>query len=326
VNLFVLDTQGKLPVVDVLSGSKQIFQSSLPNIQPFLSLSPSSVKAYLVPHDSRTWTREYLKYVRSAAEDKPTIYFNRSDNPTKHRIPNTISLQHTIPTDFKPYNCILIPYNVQSLEFLNFRTFGKPIISFVGYTPRISPRRIMRAFFQSPLHPLKSNGSLVRKFGVLNLSRMSDSILVSRPYYGGAISQISNPTSHRREFVTSMAESDFVFAPRGDANGSQRFFEALSCGRIPVVPKTNIFLPKFLKHSELLHFLEIKTLSSNLQFKLGSFWTTLDSSLYTQIQVENRKVFRNSLNFSTYMLSLLAVESVEELQPLVFNDETLATK
>jgi hypothetical protein len=155
---------------------------------------------------------------------------------------------------------------------------------------------------------------------------MSDSILVSRPYYGGAISQISNPTSHRREFVTSMAESDFVFAPRGDANGSQRFFEALSCGRIPVVPKTNIFLPKFLKHSELLHFLEIKTLSSNLQFKLGSFWTTLDSSLYTQIQVENRKVFRNSLNFSTYMLSLLAVESVEELQPLVFNDETLATK
>jgi hypothetical protein len=298
-----------------------LYQEELPNIKPFLSASPISAQAYLVPHDSRTWTREYLKVVRQEAEKKPTIYFNRSDNPTKYRIPNTISLQHTIPLNCDPLNCIIIPYNVQSLGFLNLRPFGAPVISFVGYTPRISPRRILRGVTQSPLHPIKSNGSIVRKFGVSRLDKISNSIVVSRSHYGGAISQIPDPIAHRRTFVTSIAESDFVFAPRGDANGSQRFFETLSCGRIPVVPKTEFFFPKFLEGSEVLHFLEVKTLSSNLESVINSFWSALDSDLYNEIQMENRKVFKTTLNFSTYILSLFAVESIEEWQWLFFDNQ-----
>jgi hypothetical protein len=38
-------------------------------------------------------------------------------------------------------------------------------------------------------------------------------------------------------------ESDFVLAPKGDGNYSNRFLETLSLGRIPVVVDTDIMLP-----------------------------------------------------------------------------------
>lgn len=57
-----------------------------------------------------------------------------------------------------------------------------------------------------------------------------------------------DPAQARREFVDSIVESDFVLAPKGDGNYSNRFLETLSLGRIPVLPDTDVVLP-FAKES-----------------------------------------------------------------------------
>lgn len=46
-----------------------------------------------------------------------------------------------------------------------------------------------------------------------------------------------------REFFENIRDSDFTLAPRGRGNFSIRFYQTLSCGRIPIVPDTDTLLP-----------------------------------------------------------------------------------
>lgn len=323
VKLFSLDPDAGQPTVDIFSGNKQVFQGALPDISPFLVTNERSADAFIVPHDSKRWSGEYYRYVKKASEQKTVLYFNRSDYPTNFKIPNTISLQNTLAPCRATHNCIVIPYNVKSLDFLSVREYKAPIISFVGYLPRNSLSRMIRSSLQCPFHPLKANGALVRKIGVLNLSKIKGSIVNSRTYYGGAISQIPSLITHREEFLSSIENSDFVLSPRGDANGSQRFFEAFSCGRVPVVPDTKFFLPRIIEHNMRPIYLTVKTLSTDLERTVTSFWNSLDADSYTAIQFENRRVFKEYFNYSSFLLRLLSVDSVNDLKELfVANDET----
>jgi hypothetical protein len=52
-----------------------------------------------------------------------------------------------------------------------------------------------------------------------------------------------DPTKARKDFIDSIIESDFVLAPKGDGNYSNRFLETLSLGRIPVLIDTDAVLP-----------------------------------------------------------------------------------
>jgi hypothetical protein len=47
----------------------------------------------------------------------------------------------------------------------------------------------------------------------------------------------------REEYIQNIVNSDFVLAPKGDANFSSRFYETLSLGRIPVLIDTDMVLP-----------------------------------------------------------------------------------
>jgi Exostosin family len=47
----------------------------------------------------------------------------------------------------------------------------------------------------------------------------------------------------RKKFVTNMLDSDYVLCTRGGGNFSYRFYETLSCGRIPVFINTDCALP-----------------------------------------------------------------------------------
>jgi hypothetical protein len=67
---------------------------------------------------------------------------------------------------------------------------------------------------------------------------------IVRRGFSGALKTIDLPPERaRKEFIDNVRESDFVLAPKGDGNYSNRFLEALSMGRIPVVVDTDIMLP-----------------------------------------------------------------------------------
>jgi hypothetical protein len=123
-------------------------------------------------------------------------------------------------------------------------------------------------------------------------------------------------------FLRSIEDSDFVYSPRGDANGSQRFYEVLSSGRIPVVPNSKIILPNIIEGGTKPYFLEIRTLSSNLARSIETFWSGLDKETYFEIQMQNRKSFKYHLSFSYYIMCLFGAENLESWQPFIHEPES----
>lgn len=64
-----------------------------------------------------------------------------------------------------------------------------------------------------------------------------------RPDDGSPAPLVEGVANRRRQFVDNMLGSDYVLCVRGAGNFSMRFYEALSCGRIPVFVDTNSPLP-----------------------------------------------------------------------------------
>ena len=82
---------------------------------------------------------------------------------------------------------------------------------------------------------------------MLNACRRSDlvqTLFIERNSFSGARRTIElDPMVARKEFVDSILNADFVLAPKGDGNYSNRFLEALNFGRIPVLLDTESVLP-----------------------------------------------------------------------------------
>jgi len=67
---------------------------------------------------------------------------------------------------------------------------------------------------------------------------------IVRKSFSGAHRTIElDPAQARKEYLDSIIHSDFVLAPKGDGNYSNRFLKTLCMGRIPVLPDTDTVLP-----------------------------------------------------------------------------------
>ncbi len=67
--------------------------------------------------------------------------------------------------------------------------------------------------------------------------------IIRRSFSGAHRTIELDPARARREFIDNIIDGDFVLAPKGDGNYSNRFLEVLSLGRIPVLVDTDVVLP-----------------------------------------------------------------------------------
>lgn len=307
MKLFIAKQEPRLPLIDLLRNETQIFQQMPPSISSFLS---SEVKAecYLIPHDASHWSNHYFRYVKTLSKQKPILFFNRSDIPRQISMSNAISIQTSLTSPIK-MKTIIVPYNIRALSSRKNRLYSaRPKISFVGFVPRLGVRRLLRSFETDPLHPLRHNSAFIRKCGIRELSRVFPSAnIIERKHYGGARSLISEVNSFREEYESSIYESDLVFAPRGDANSSQRYFETLSAGRVPIVPDTKIFFPRTLGTEKPI-MVSCKYSSVDVYEKVMLFWSQLTKDSYLEIQSFNRDFFRDQLDYSVYIHQLMTFD------------------
>lgn len=293
--------------IDLLSGYHQIFQGPPPDISSYIVKS-GVADAFLIPHDAMHWTKEYTRFVESLSQENPVIFFNRGDYPSNIKIENAYSIQNTI-TRTKT-NVILAPYNVLTLGLKNIREYTQnPTISFVGFVPNLLSRRLLKNPTRTISHPLKNSSAIVRKFGLYNLEKcFSNSEIVRRNHYGGSSRLIENPISFREVFIDSIYNVDLVFAPRGDANGSQRFFETLSAGRIPIVPETGMRMPLDITSQAELTFLSCSTLSFDIHDVVMSWWSRLNNSEFKDIQVKNFQLYSDKLDYRKFITDFFTSE------------------
>lgn len=263
----------------------------------------------LVPHDAKFFSKNvsYLRYLDQLAEEKPLLISNRGDFPKKINLKNAIILRVGIEPNEQVSNTIVLPYNIKPISNLSFRDYAeKPKVSFVGQVPKISIGRTIKSIKKSPLHPIKTNAAFVRR---LALSKVKKSILsheiVIRDSYGGLEEIVTNPQIKREEYIKSILESDLVLCPRGDSNGSLRFYETLSAGRVPLIPKTQIILPIIKDFNLANYIIFFDSITGNLTAEVLNFWKELDPIKYLELQRDLGMIFSQHLKFDIFLQNLL---------------------
>ena len=316
MRIYLAESLPKVSKIEFLSLKHGLFQSPIESNLLQIVEKINQCEAILVPHDAYHFhkKRDYINYLNELSSFKMIIYSDRGDFPKHTKISNSVAIRVAINPGERVTNKVVVPYNVEPLDFLPIRRLAKePRISFVGYVPHISPNRFAHTLQQSPLHPILGNGAVVRKVSLNRLKNSKfDTTVIERPSYGAHPGTNSSIDLSRSEFLRIFAESDFVLTPRGDSNQSARFYEALSSGRTPILPDTMIVLPKPIGRnlparvfSALTSVFSVKQLEKSVEKRWNQF---LANEHYVQYQSEMKYYFQHQLQFNNYIRTLFGLD------------------
>tara|TARA_R110001592_G_scaffold327122_1_gene608209 strand:- start:9562 stop:11001 length:1440 start_codon:yes stop_codon:yes gene_type:complete len=101
----------------------------------------------------------------------------------------------------------------------------------------------------------------------------------------------------REEYVDNIKESDMVLCSRGAGNFSYRLYEALSCGKIPIIIDTDISLPCY----NVIDWEKfIITTPSNINKDIKKWWDNMDDKKYAEAQEYSRFIYEQYLTPSGF--------------------------
>lgn len=304
-----------VPVIDWLGGTAGPFSGPTPNLQSWIT--DSNHDAYLCPHDlfDIQKNKGYLSELLKLATNNYVIASNRGDKPIHLCHPRIISFQTSIEvgTYCSNHPTIVVPYNVEVNSTLISRAFpNQPTTSFVGYVPSLTLGRLWRSFFPFPPRIIKRNGALIRRIGLRSLSKISGSKIIAHNSYSATHKIAREEPDRREQYAQSIIDSDLVFAPRGDGNSSQRLYETLASGRVPIIPNTDMFLPRILEEMSSRFILFVNPTSNDLDQAVELFWEGLDEERYLQLQREIFDFYNTELRYKDFIERLFSL-SVDEM-------------
>lgn len=314
MKIFIADAIPNQPVIDIVSGAYS-------NLDRPITLSINSFKgsleqsdAVLIPHDAYDFrsNHNYIKYIDQLSKKKTVIFSDRSDFPICPKIKNSISLRVAINPGEGIWNKIVVPYNIDSLSHLPLRQYNsQPTIDFTGFVPRItSPRRFLKSLKRGPRNIIIDNSSMVRLLAINKCKKqLQDFSYTKRNKYFKGTKDHHQRSLDREEFINNMSTSDIILAPRGDANQSQRFYEALSSGRIVLIPNSRIIFPSVYLKSEIMKtsLILFNLNEGSLSKRVNDFWHGIQSeNNYYARQKQIKKFFNEELRFDVFIEKLFS--------------------
>lgn len=126
-----------------------------------------------------------------------------------------------------------------------------------------------------------------------NHSQIKSDFIYRDKYRAGAITEKQREKS-TIEFFENLNNSPYTFCLRGAGNFSVRFYEALACGRIPVLIDTDVELPlqEVIKWDE--HICRVLP-NENVSKKLIEFHKSHTTNSFNALQKSNRNLYENYL-------------------------------
>lgn len=123
----------------------------------------------------------------------------------------------------------------------------------------------------------------------------------------------------RMDYVDNMVNSDYIFCCRGSGNYSNRFYEVLSCGRIPIFLDTDCKLPldNLIDWKKYCVWIEEKD-ADNIAEKVAEFHARLSPDEFKNLQLACRKIWLEHLSPQGFYAS-----SFQRLQEYGRNPDTL---
>ena len=303
--IFIGKDVAGLPLIDILTSNSERFSSNANLASELnLELNLELADAVLIPHDLYYLRKnsKYKSYVRNLAKKVPVIVFSTGDYPIFVGTKNIIYLQTHSTARLRKTNVIQIPYNAATLSNLEVEPYNsEPRSSFVGFIPRPTPRRVLYGFKSMPLDPFKSNGSFIRKFMLIKLKKVSNVSVTTRDKFGRAKGYSEEILAKNRvEFIKSIKESHAVWAPRGDANQSVRFYEGLSAGRLCLIPNSNMKIPfSFCQRHKF--FVAEYSWKNNWGTQLQDYWNNLEKEDWENLSKEIIKIYSDIFHYPRFV-------------------------
>jgi hypothetical protein len=259
-----------------------------------------------------------LRSVRELAQQtqKPVLWFNYGDatDPIQISTPQSIVLRSSgYRSQLLPHE-LVIPAFVEDVgEQYGYAPRQKlhqtPTIGFSGMvklpTPwqelkfqgrvlgtraRIACQSLTGAMFQGLYYRRRAMSTL------LAAKEVACNFYIRNSFSGNARTVAGDPTQLRREFISSIQDSDLSLVIRGDGNFSLRFFEVLSLGRIPIFIDTDSPLPleSEIDYDSIMLRVPYQKIDVLPQL-VREFWDAMTPEEYLRRQVAARELFAYTL-------------------------------
>lgn len=165
--------------------------------------------------------QDIINSYQSYDNSKTIFIFLITDSCDAFVIPNNVKLYRTsLLKSIKSQNEYILPYIWEGNEhsFAPLNITYKPIIGFCG---------LMSNYRVKTLSLIKNDDRFVSNF------------IIRNEFWGGK----PHDTEIVKNFQDNMQSSHFNVCNRGAGNFSMRFYQTLSCGRIPILLNTDMLLP-----------------------------------------------------------------------------------
>lgn len=272
--------------------------------------------------DASERTRRYLETVKSSYSryGKPIALFVGGDLSNGLDFPGFAVLKGTqFKSSLKKNEIIIPPYCEDFKELYGSeprKKGNKAVIGFCGWAgfdrPADYAKYLIKNFVfdmesalsRDPSRQVYKKGIYFRRKAIRAI-RKSDRVaanLIVRKSFSGSPETISiSPEQARREYTENMRGSDFVLAPKGDANYSVRFFEALSFGRIPILVDTDVCLPleEEIDYSSCIVRVNYRDLD-RLPEIVADFYAGLTEERFAAMQKNARETFEKYLRYDSF--------------------------
>lgn len=239
----------------------------------------------------------------------PTIIFFLSDSDKPIPIKNTIIFRTSLNQSTRKKNEFALPAweeNIIENYFsgnLQLRKKGdKPTLGFTGYAPERSLIREVYNRAESFLKfkkPNKGSFSGVRSeaLKVLSSNDLIKKQFILRDVFWGTQPDAAKRKKEKEEFIANIINSDYILCARGGGNFSYRFYETLSCGRIPLFINTDCVLPYDfeINYKNYCVWIEHRELSQADEI-LHSFHENISEENFISLQHNCRRLWQDYLS------------------------------
>lgn len=201
---------------------------------------------------SPEWNKKiFLEFQNYVFPKKIIVFFNSDSDVSLNYRDNVYIFRTSFYKTTKKENEFALPcFNNDCGKFVNRKWEEIPKICFCGQT---HPKNVRGA------------GLLLLK----NNNLVNTDFIIRDGFWGSRVKSVSFGVekkiacSQREEFLQNMNNNDYVFCARGVGNFSYRIYEAMMCGRIPILLNTDCVLPYdfLINWEKLIPIVDIKEIN-----------------------------------------------------------------
>lgn len=326
---FIKKNKDYLPILSPNFGTKIVGRMFLRKAveqltSPIFDIVPKIEEALfiLIPYDffNIEENKEYLRKVQELSKKykKKILIFDYSDFDKDINVKNCLIFRTSQYKYKQKENEFIIPPLVEDLgmvtSVLPRKKSKKPVVGFVGWADFLNLKQKIKyqiRIFLVDIQSLWNLNAKVHKQGIyfrrkviilLERSSLIKTNFILRKSFSAHALTIELETDRaRREYIQNIINSDFVLCAKGDGNYSNRFYEVLSLGRIPIMIDTEQILPleEIIDYDKFVLRIGYKDIK-NIENIITNFYKNLSDREFVYMQKKAVEVFKEYLKPSVF--------------------------